>query len=130
MKTSALVNQEPVLDTAKSDYIVAHWLEAITKLHAYYHQLITCISQRALEPELSIGKTTYRGQCPMSQLTKLTRSMETELAKLSQDIDQVDRLQASATKKICAKLVSHTLRLTQLNEQAQTRLDLIKRSAS
>ncbi|MVM32428.1 hypothetical protein GO755_20445 [Spirosoma sp. HMF4905] len=129
MKTAPLKRQLPILDTRTSEYIIAHWLEAITNFYGYYHQLTACISQGIIEKELR-SNLAYMGQCPVSELIKLTRCMQTELAKLTQAMDQVDLLKTPTAKMICANLAGHTLRLNQLSGQAQTRLYLIKRSAS
>ena len=130
MKSSTLKKQPSSSDKCKADYILAHWLEVITTLNGYYYQLVTCTNQWVIEQGLRPGNTTYIGQCPMSQLVKLIGTMQRELTTLTQDMDQVARLKPSTTKQICSELVSHTLRLKRLNDQAQTRLYLIEQSAS
>jgi hypothetical protein len=130
MKSSALKKHSPLDDKNKPDSPVALWLEAIIRFYRYYYLLFAYIGQRELNQNSALETTSYIGQWPIDQLVKLICTMQAELANLTQDMHQVDNLQGSTNRRIDNQLASHTLRLNELNYQAQTRLRLIKQSAS
>lgn len=114
--------QLPVLDIRKYKHMITQWFEATATFYEYYHQLTICIRQRGVEHELRGDNIAYIGQCSVSQLMHLASSMQTELANLTQAVDQVDPLKP--TTEMYDQLVNHTSRLNQLNDQAKTLLEL------
>lgn len=112
------------------EYILIGWLEATTNFHLCYNQLITNVSQRVADQDLRKGSRIDTSQCPIGQLLTMVTRMQRELKKLAQDMDQEDRLTKLSARKNYEKLATHTLRLNQLNYQAQLRLDLSRLSTS
>jgi PAS domain S-box-containing protein len=122
MKTLPADTNLASLEASSPSFILTEWRTAITNFHRNYYELVTYIRQRGIEHESTGGNIAYSGQFPVSQLMKLAGSMQTELTNLAQDMDQIDPLKPPTTKY--DQLVRHTLRLNQLNDQAQPMLEL------
>ncbi|MVM28412.1 hypothetical protein GO755_00100 [Spirosoma sp. HMF4905] len=117
-------------DNFNNDHIVTDWLVAISDLYDYYEQLESWVNKAVIKQDKPQDSTHFMGQCPVHQLVSLVIRMEAELEILIQDMDQLAQVEPSPSKQHCQKLIAHTLRLTQLNQQAQTKLYLVSLPAS
>ncbi|GAB3896331.1 hypothetical protein [Spirosoma agri] len=110
------------------DGVLTDWLKEIFNFQQCYKQLECGIRERVLEQTSAANAVSYVGQCPVNAVITLQATMTRELKRLSNDIEQCD----TRTKSIASfdQLKSHTMRLKQLNHQAQTRLYLATLPAS
>ncbi|WP_020603063.1 hypothetical protein [Spirosoma spitsbergense] len=119
-------------ETDKPERILADWAAAIADFHTYHQQVVTCISQIGIEHDLGREniKSVFIGQCPVSLLVKLVATMQEELEKLLQDMDQLVNPGPSGMSQNYEKLAAHTHVLHQLNQEAQKGLHLVNLSNS
>lgn len=101
------------------------WVEAAFHLYSNYSKLTAFIDRNELEQPLTALKHPYIGQCPIQHVTGLVASMEKELKKLLEDMEQDDEIEPSFQQENYKKLAAHTIVLNRLNQQAQTRLRLM-----
>jgi hypothetical protein len=118
------------VDERSQQCIIEDWLNAVTNFEHYYHQVFTCISHPVSKQEVRKANTTYIGQCPVSQLVRLRKTMQEQLIKLTLDLDQAAKLRQPTSSKEYIKLRNHTRVLNHLNQQAQSRLYLVSQSRS
>lgn len=130
MKTQALKTNSVPLDTDDPEYILTTWLIAVTSFRDIYYQLVACVHEETIGRESKAGGRAYIGQCSVSELARLIRTMEEELKNLERDIDQLAEPTLGNTSKNYKMLASHTRILTQLNQKALNGLYLITQSSS
>lgn len=130
MKPFSLESNPLAIKLCEPESILTDWLTAIARFHDYYYQLITCSNQSVVDFDSDVVKAAYIGQCPVSQLAKLTTIMSRELEMLNQDIDQIEELRTSDTRKKYNLLVTHTRLLNRLNQRAQSGLYLVNLPSS
>lgn len=117
-------------DGFNKENVVADWLEAIANLYAYYEQLEAWVNKAVMQQDIHQDPSHFMGQCPVHQLVSLVIRMETELETLLQDMDHLAQVESAPSKQHYQKLIAHTLRLSQLNQQARTKLYLVSLPAS
>ncbi|QDK81334.1 hypothetical protein EXU85_23075 [Spirosoma sp. KCTC 42546] len=117
-------------DDFNPEQVVTEWTEAVANLYTNYRELSAYIHQATDPDQLTEAGAMYLGQCPVNQLVDLVSAMQATLEELFLDVSQGDKAQKQTTKEQYRKLAHHTLRINQLNNQAQSRLHLLSLSSS
>lgn len=107
--------------------VLTNWLIAVYKFQYNYAQLSHCLNGADGQQQQASPSVMWVGQCPVSQVIELLMTMQIQLKELSLDADQFDPVMSSQDDQ---KLLRHTLILEQLNQQAQTLLQLAVLKAS
>ncbi|WP_420149413.1 hypothetical protein [Spirosoma sp.] len=124
MKDNLLENSASNENNSSPELILTDWLTAVYELYSQFEMLNACIHREIVKPNLRPEANRFIGQCPAHQLITLSITIQSELQRLIQEMDQLSGLKLQIIDKNYQRLVSHTSTLKELSQQAQAKLYL------
>jgi len=121
MRGESAKRQLPIPDIAEIDSLLVSWLEEVTLFYVHYNMISTFLASKSVKQGLN-KEDEKRTSQHISQLTSLAITMQSELEKLVQEMDQADALRQSNAAMNPGKLLLHTEHLRQMNQQAKMRI--------